>query len=347
MNGETTENGGRRGGHFALLILAIAGLAAVFWLLREPVPNLPCHHTFKLAGVIPAEIKIYHRMDGIDRLFAECEEEAARCVSLFNKYEPTSELSVMNKSALSWEVEISEDMRAVLEAAFRGNKATDGAFDVTVEPLIRLWKEAGETGRVPEPSALKAVTGRIGMDKIAFDREKGTVRFTNDMVKVDLGGVSKGYIVDRLTELLRERGAKKCLVNIGGDMRVFGGGADPFTVGVQDPRDGNLLIGKMHMEEGAVATSGDYARYVEIGGKRYSHIIDPRTGRPVSHNPSVTILARDAMTADWLATGLSVLGAAEGIETVEKMEGTECLIIRLKENTPEFLMSSGMKGMLE
>jgi thiamine biosynthesis lipoprotein len=342
MDGETTQKRGSLG----LLLLAAAGLAAVFWFMPEPLPALPYHHTFKLAGVIPAEIKVYHRVDEVERLFAECEEEAARCVSVFNKYDRTSELSVMNREAVPRAFEISEDMRTVLGAAFEANRATGGAFDVTVQPLIRLWKEAAKTGVPPEPSALEAVTGRIGMDKVAFDREKGTVRFTSAAVTVDLGGVSKGYIVDRVTELLRAKGVKKGLVNIGGDMRVFGGAGDPFTVGVQDPRERGMLIDEIHMEEGAVATSGDYARYVEIGGKRYSHIIDPRSGMPVSHNPSVTVLAGDAMTADWLATGLSVLGAADGIALVEKTDGAECLIIRLRNNAPEFLMSEGMKGML-
>ena len=139
--------------------------------------------------------------------------------------------------------------------------------------------------------------------------------------------MSKGYIVERLGELLVEAGVRKCLINIGGDLRVFGGTpADPFRIGIRHPVEKDRIIGTLQIIDGAVATSGDYEKFTTIAGKRYSHILDPRTGMPVTWSPSVTVVAKDAVTADGFATGASVLGIENGLRVVDAAEDVDCII---------------------
>ncbi len=315
----------------ATLLLVAGGAALRQWRGRGAggADGLPLSHRFLLAGVVPAEIKIYSPVEAPAALFRRCEAEVARCVAIFSPFDPASEISRLNARAGAQDVEVSEDMAAVLTAAATAWERTEGAFDVTVLPLVRAWKEAAGTGVAPDPARLEALLRSVGMGKVAFDPASRRIRFRGDGVQLDLGGLAEGYVVDRVVALLKAGGVRKGLVNLGGDLRVFGGTAgDPFEIGVQHPRRAGELLGRVRVEDGAVGTSGDYEQYVSVGGRRYSHILDPTTGRPVPWSPSVTVLAGDAITADALATGLSVLGAERGLAVARRLAGVECLFVR-------------------
>lgn len=331
---------------------AVLGLLLVIGFLRsergrrlwQRPADWPRTHEFLLANIIPVEIKVYTPVPGLETLFRSCEEETARLVQVFSRYEPESELSRLNRVPPGETVPISPDMRDLLGRAFTAHEVTDGAFDITVLPLVRLWQEAGKTGVLPAAAELERVRAQIGMDKIVFQPEPATIRRQAPDVQFDTGGVSKGYIVDRLVAILREAGVRRALVNVGGDLRAFGGSAEQsFRIGVQHPRRPSKMIGVIRFTASAVATSGDYQQYALIDGKRYSHILDPRTGEPVAWSPSVTVLAADAVTADALATGVSVLGADRGLAVIESLRHTECLIVRLQGKRLDLIMSDGMR----
>jgi len=307
----------------------------------------PVTREFLLADMIPVEVKIYSPIADRESVFRHCEQEVERDVAIFSKYEPDSELSKLNHLARQETVTVSTELAEVLKCAFEMHRITRGAFDITVLPLIRKWQEAGKTGGLPDPDQLAQITREIGSDKVDFDAETRTVQFSSSAIALDVGGVSKGYIVDRMIGILQQAAVTKGLVNIGGDLRAFGGSAQQkFKIGVQDPRDTSALIGAVHFQDGAVATSGDYQQYVVIDGKRYSHIIDPRTAQPATWSPSVTILAADAMTADALATGVAVLGPEEGVAVIETLAKVECLVITVdKDDDLIVTMSSGMESL--
>ena len=253
---------------------------------------------------------------------------------------PDSDVGRLNAHGGSRPVELSAPTLEVMREAVRFARLTGGAFDVTYAPLRTLWKEAETRGSVPAQEAIDAALRAVGSDGLIFEGQ--AVRFGVEGMKVDLGGIAKGYGIDLAAEELIRQGVRGAVVEVGGDLRLVGRPEDgeKWKVLVQDPRprgsaDGSASSSQapappaiyLRLADVAVATSGDYARFFRIGERTYSHIIDPRTGRPVASVPSVTVVAPDAMTADVLATAVSVLGAAEGIELVDSLDDVECMVM--------------------
>jgi len=248
-----------------------------------------------------------------------------------------SELGGLNRATADQEVTLSPRARKLLRDARDAFHATDGAFDITCRPLIELWRSAGKDHRLPTEDELAAARAESNWEQIELT-DRGA-RKTTDSARVDLGGIAKGYGIDRALAVLRRSKVAGGLVNAGGDLACFGhpppGG--PWEVDVQHPfsegRFGTLLI-----DEGAICTSGNYRRFVEIDGQRYSHIIDPRSGLPAQRASAVTVMADDALTADIWATALSVLGP-EGFDRMP--EGVEALIIEGDAETYRVHATSG------
>jgi len=202
----------------------------------------------------------------------------------------------------------------VLRRSRELHAATDGAFDVTCRPLIELWRAAGKSGQLPPPTAI--AKARAASSWNVLDLADDGVTKHAPGARVDLGGIAKGYAIDQAVAAMRRAGAHGGLVDVGGDVRVFGQqpSQSPWEIQLRDP-SGTGVIGTFPIREGAVCTSGDYFRFAEIAGQRYSHIIDPRSGRPARGVRSATVVAPDALTADAWATALSVLGEA-GLDRV-------------------------------
>ncbi len=251
------------------------------------------------------------------------EDALRRVEAMMSVHLTSSELSVFNSAPVGEFVKLSPELMTVLAAARQLAADSDGAFDATVRPLIELWKLAGRTKQLPTDEQVAAAMARCGWEHIEL-REDGAVRVSGD-VSVDLGGIAKGYGIDRAVEAMQRAGCEAGVVEVGGDARFFGRKPDgaPWTFRVRDPF-GPGVLDTYEMEAGAVCTSGDYERGSTIGGKLYSHIIDPRTGRPAEAAPSVTVLAATAMIADGWATALSVLGPA-GLELLP--DGVEAMLI--------------------
>jgi thiamine biosynthesis lipoprotein len=261
------------------------------------------------------------------QIFVSAIDRIREIESRMSTYLPESELSQLNASGGRGSIPLSEDTIYVLKQAREIAEMTDGAFDPTYAPLRDLWRAATMEDSLPSGEDIEICLERIGMRDVEVGEDGA--RFKKDGMQVDLGGIAKGYAIDEAVEVLKVHGAVAGLVDIGGDIRVFGGGKipEPWKIMVNDPRGGKHPPIYLLLKDGAVATSGDYARYFRIREERYSHIIDPRNGWPAEDASSVTVIAPRAILADGLATAISVMGSREGRELADSLEGVECMAI--------------------
>ncbi|MFZ2147329.1 MAG: FAD:protein FMN transferase [Sedimentisphaerales bacterium] len=254
---------------------------------------------------------------------------------LMSDYKSDSEISQVNRDGFKKAVPLSKSTYEVLQRSIEFSKLTDGAFDVTVGPLVDLFRKAKDKQVLPNEDEIALAKLKVGFEKLKLDDQNRTVQFTVDGMRLDLGGIAKGYAVDKAIEAMQHSGAIGGMVDIGGDIRCFGAplkNKPHWLVGVQNPNlnkdiDDSDLVLKLKLTNGAVATSGDYQQFVLIEGKRYSHIIDRKTGKSAQGLSSVTIIADNATDADALATAVSVMGAEKGIALIEKLPATEAIFI--------------------
>jgi thiamine biosynthesis lipoprotein len=249
---------------------------------------------------------------------------------ILSDYDPESELMRLCKSAGGPPVAVSRDLFKVLQESVHYGKLTDGAFDVSIGPVVRLWRKARKTGKVPNPEEIKAALAKVDYRKIELDADGRTVRLLLVGMLLDLGGIAKGYAADAALEVLRQLGITRALVAAGGDIAV--GDAPPdapaWRVGIAPLRSADSPP-KYHLllRNAGVSTAGDLHQAVEIDGKRYSHIIDPKTGLGLVGRRSVTVIAPNATTSDGMDTGLCVLGAERGMKLIEAREDLAALFV--------------------
>jgi len=271
-------------------------------------------------------------------------EETLRAVEArMSAWLTDSEISRFNAAETGEEVPLSPETLAVLRTAREASTQTGGAFDVTCGPVIELWKQAAQRGIAPTEAKLTAARAASNWDFIELKDTCAIKR--NAAACVDLGGIAKGYAIDQAAEALRRAGIAGGLIDVGGDLACFGHQADgqSWSVDVRDPF-GPGRLARIRVRNAAVATSGNYARYAEIADKRYSHIVDPRTGQPAETTQSVTVVALTATTADIWATALSVLGS-EGLN--ELPEGIEVLMVAGVEDDYQILCTSEFHELIE
>lgn len=236
--------------------------------------------------------------------------EVARIERKYSRYQPESVVSRINDSAGKEWVECDEETTALLDYADAVYRTSSGVFDVTSGVLRRAWNfDKAET---PTPEALLPLLKLVGWSRI--ERQGSAVWLPDEGMQLDFGGIGKEYAADAAAELLAERGVRHGYVNLGGDIRVIGPkpGGEPWSIGIRDPRNPGGTIASIPVSFGAIATSGDYERYFESAGRRYCHIVNPKTGWPVSFWRSVTVLAPFATTAGSCAT-VAMLLEAEGL----------------------------------
>ena len=267
-------------------------------------------------------------------LAREIAETLARLDDLLSTWNPESELSRLNRSEGGVPFPVSPETLAVFEVAWEVSELTGGAFDATVGPLVAAWGfGAGATTRkAPSAYEIASLRSRIGFRNVKIHAEASAVEKTSAEVVCDLSAVAKGFAVDEVARALSARGQQNFLVEIGGELRARGANLDgsPWRVAIEEPALARRSIHRIvELRDLAMATSGDYRNYYEAQGLRISHIIDPRTARPIAHAlASVTVLHRDAAHADALATALSVLGPVEGYRLAEARGIAAYFIVR-------------------
>ncbi len=243
-----------------------------------------------------------------------------------------SEITRFNASEPGGWFEVSDDFADVFEMARAVSSASGGAYDVTVGPLVDLWGFGPDMGdTVPEQGEIDTALAGVGQQRIEFDRQRPALRKPAPMA-VDFSSIAKGYGVDRIAEWLEAQGIHRYLVEVGGEIRVSGDNprGKPWHIAVEKPdattRD---VVATVRLEDAAIATSGDYRNFFEVDGVRYSHTIDPRSGRPVHHDlVSVTVIHPSATMADAWATALTVLGTEAAMEVARREELAVYLISR-------------------
>lgn len=273
-----------------------------------------------------------------------------RVEGLMSRYRPDSEISRLNEPGRANLIRLSPQTMEVIQRSLELSKETDGAFDITVLPLEEMWRfHTQSAGKIPSQVQIDDVLKLVGFNKVIIDEDEGKVDFSQPGMKVDLGGIAKGFAVDKAIQALKKGGINNAMVNAGGDIYCVGRGKDlrGWKIGIQHPRKRGHLLAALTVSDRAVATSGDYERYVEVEGKMYSHIIDPCNGWPVSEMPmSVTVLAPDCTTADGLATAIFVLGPERGLKLLERLDDIEGVIVTSEDGRPKTMVSEGLKGKL-
>lgn len=275
-----------------------------------------------------------------DKAFNDVFKEINRLDYLMSNYKEESELSKVNKYAASEPTDCDNELAYVIEQSLQYSDITDGAFDITVGPLMKKWGFFKEQGRIPGKEELESVLKSVSCKNIIIEekikkslfRDPGvvkTVSFRNSGTQIDLGGIGKGYAVDMALRVLKGNRIHSALINFAGNIYAYGTppGKDSWVIGLQHPRMSEGLLGSFEIRDKAVSTSGDYEKFFTINGERYSHIIDPRTGYPVKGIVSVTIVTDNATRADALSTGVFVLGLDKGMDLIEKMQDVEGIII--------------------
>lgn len=253
----------------------------------------------------------------------------------FTDYRDDSELMRLSARAGEGPIVVSGDLYRVLDRAQDLARVSDGAFDVTIGPVVRLWRLSRRTRELPPVGELDAARSLVGRRNLTLDAKASTAELLKKGMRLDLGGIAKGFAADEMAKVLRSRGVNRALVAAGGDIVALDPppDADGWRVavaGVGDEPRTTLLL-----KNAAVSTSGDAEQFVEIGGTRYSHIVNPRTGIGLTVRMAVTVTAPDATTSDALATACAVIGPEQAMSVIEKIPGTAVHIVQIVDKKTE------------
>ena len=258
---------------------------------------------------------------------------------------PNSEIVLLNSSAGIDKVNLSPESIFVLNRAKYFSQLSNGAFDVTVGPLVKSWAIGTTDAKVPDKAEIEQLLKLVDYKSITIDEKSNTAQLLKKGQIVDLGGIAKGYAGDEAVKIYKEHDIKSAFINIGGNVVVLGSKPDktPWKVGIQDPRaTRDNYLGIVEVSNKAVVSSGDYERFFEKDGIRYHHILDPYTGYPANSGlMSVTIIADSSIDADALSTATFVLGLQKGIELIESLKGVEAIFIT---NDKKIYTTKGLKG---
>ena len=261
-----------------------------------------------------------------NRAMAAVIAEMHRTDELMSTYKPESQLSAVNAHAFERPVAVDPEIIDVVARSFDFSRMSDGAFDVTYASVGYLYDYRAH--QRPSGEQVAAALPAVDYRQVQVDRERNTIRLLRKGVRIDLGGIAKGYAVDRGIDLLRELGIEHAMVNAGGDTRLLGDRrGKPWIVGVRDPRNEGKMVTRLPLEDEAISTSGDYERYFEEDGVRYHHILVPGTGDVARAVRSATVIGPDATLTDGLSTTVFVLGVERGMELVSRLPGVEAVIV--------------------
>ncbi|HLU65061.1 MAG TPA: FAD:protein FMN transferase [Kofleriaceae bacterium] len=314
----------------AVLILAASGAARA-----DTTSAAPRKHHFQAQSMgTVVDLTIWTGDGGLAASAARAVfDEFRRLDQLMSSWVPTSDVSRINAAAGRKAVPVSDEVLRVIQLAQTVSRESGGAFDITIGAYRGLWKfDEDLDGSIPDAKAVAARRRLTGWRGVRVDPRRKTVKLKRKGMAITLGGIAKGYAVDRAAAILRDRGLHDFIVQAGGDLYVSGSkGGQKWRVGIRDPRGArDATFALTEIQNRTFSTSGDYERGFVKDGVRYHHILDPRTGRPASRSRSVTVMATDALTADAWSTALFVLGAERGLALLKKHPELQAVFVDQK-----------------
>lgn len=275
----------------------------------------------------------------LDRILGLVLAELRRVEDVFTVFRE-SELTRLNQRAGQGPIPVSHEMAELLAISLECGRVTHGAFDISYFPLRTLWNYKAEHPTVPSEQEIQAALKFVGYAQVEVDREHDTVEMPAGFC-IDLGGIAKGHGIDRGMDVLLKNGIKNGLVQAGGDTKALGRKFDkPWQIAIKNPRHKDEVFALLPVVNQCVQTSGDYERFFEVDGKRYHHIIDPRTGHPSQGCMSATVIGPEATFDDGIATAMCVLGPEEGMAIIEQLERVEAVLVGMD---GQVHLSSGLK----
>jgi thiamine biosynthesis lipoprotein len=335
-----------------------AGLGGYLLSLLEPQGALPYQRTIACMGTF-VSIAV-HDQNGERWAGAveQCFDEIQAVDALMSTFRPDSQISRLNRAAGRESIVVDGRVDEVLRCARLMGAVSDGVFDVTVLPLMRAFgfrrglreDGQGEGFRRPTPEMLHAALEQVDYRALHVDSVQGTAGLAHSGAAIDLGGIAKGYAVDRAAEVLQARGVRKAVINAGGDLRVLGAPCEEsgWRVGISDPLQPARLLATLELRNQAIATSGNYEKFIEVGEDRLGHLIDPRSGNPAEAMLSATVVAPTAMQADAASTTAFLLGHTAGAKCVQERSGTDYVFLSSSQRTDnriDIQSSSGIHGL--
>jgi thiamine biosynthesis lipoprotein len=285
-------------------------------------------------------VELWHEDEiAAEQLVAEVIAEYRRIDESMSTYKESSEISRVNASAGSGPMRISQELFALVGQSLDVSRRSNGAFDISYESVGYLYDFRAR--QRPENEQIARALRAIDYRAIRLDRDQSTIEFARTGMRINLGGIAKGYAVERAAQWLRLQGVEHAVLNAGGDTRVIGDRrGQPWIIGIRHPRAEDDVITRVPLVEEAVSTSGDYERFFEADGERVHHIINPGTGRPTQELMSVTVIGPDAVLTDALSTTLFVLGMQPGLGLIETYDGYEAIIV---DRSGQLRYSSGLE----
>ena len=252
----------------------------------------------------------------IDQVVAEID----RIENLISEWRPATQLSEVNRQAGIQPVKVDKELFALTQRALYFSKLSDGAFDISIVAMDKIWRFDGSQDSIPSDAAVRKSIQKVGYQHIMLDSVNSTIFLALPGMKIGFGSIGKGYAADKGRAYLQDLGVKGGIVNASGDLSTWGSqyNGKPWTIGIFNPFKPAKMVKTLKMNNNAVATSGNYEKYIEVGGKRYSHIIDPKTGYPATGLVSVTIVGPSAEFANGLSTSIMVLGEQKGKQLLKQ-----------------------------
>ncbi len=338
-----------RAAHFILLAAAAIALLVSAMPARsaEPAPLAPfARYEFTEPQMgVPFKIVVYAADDATANRAARAAYRRIEALNaILSDYEDDSELVRLSKGSPHTEpVKVSDDLFRVLALSQEVAKRSEGAFDVSVGPIVQLWRRARRQGALPPVDLLQRARAAVDFRAIMLDAAQKTVQLTKPRMRLDLGGIGIGYAVDEAIKVLKGAGIRSAMIDASGDIGTLDAppGTAGWRIGIAPDKKTGAPTRFVLLANSALTVTGDAYQYVEIDGVRYSHIVDPRTGLGMTDQSEVTVIAKDCTTADSYDTAISVLGPKKGLALAAATPGVEALVVRMEDAQPRSYETKG------
>ncbi|CUS38644.1 FAD:protein FMN transferase [Candidatus Nitrospira nitrificans] len=329
---------------FLIMLSLITAFMAGCAEMRSAPPPVVSKRTQMHMGTLVTLTTVASEQNIGDRAMQAAFDEIKRLERLLSTWLQDSELSQVNAEAGRQPVQVSRETLELVARSIEMAQLTHGGFNIALGPAIEAWS-VSERQRIPDERELQQLKPLVDWTGIQINKAARTIYLPHKGMRIDVGGIGKGYAADRAVTEMKRVGVMGGVVALSGDIKAFGVLPDRkgFPVGIKHPRREEELIAMIDLNDEAVSTAGDYERFFERDGVRYHHILDPQTLRPAGACQSVTVIANEGATADGLDTGIFVLGPEQGMALVERLPGVEAIII---DQEGKITVSSGLRGRL-